>query len=636
MANPFEKRATEYLREEEAFLAVVTPEPFATFLGKPAAEERLYDRLTVIIGTPGSGKTTLARVLQYATLMTLLRNQSMSNYKPLVDILTICGALSEERPTLVGARIPLEAEYREFWELPYSEELRISLMIAFLEARTVLAWLRNIEKTGVTLQQIEIVARSGSEAALASIGGNEGLGLLKQARKVELLIYRILAALVPPPIEQVAGVHAAAYRPFDVIEAIRINSGVHEGDFVPLVIFDDAHSLHPIQFRALKRWLTRRELKIARWMLLRLDALHPNDVLLDRPSGTGETGLERSRELTVIWMQSARDRANRRRAFRKMAKGMARRYLNQMDAFNRRGLENLGDLLSSLPKSISASRIRHLERQVAGIQRRSGISDQRRFRIESKVDEYLARAGQSGDDLRLAILSILLERYTKRMKGRQKSLFDEETEDTAYRLPLKVDARVADGARVHLTHKYERPYYFGIDSLCDASTENAEQFLRLASQLVTQSETQLIRGKDPIVSSRDQHKLLRGRALEMMDEWDFPEFRSVRRLADGIGKELRKKSLEGNASLGGGASAFGILEEEFRKIPETNPQLARTLKFGVAYNAFVLVPGHITKGRHWCLIELGGVLLLHYGLTLRRGGFLEGQVQDLMRFLKES
>ena len=82
MANPFEKRATEYLRDDSAFLAVVTPEPLTTFLQKPAREERLYDRLAMIIGTPGSGKTTLARLFQFTTLRTLLRNRSMTNYKP--------------------------------------------------------------------------------------------------------------------------------------------------------------------------------------------------------------------------------------------------------------------------------------------------------------------------------------------------------------------------------------------------------------------------------------------------------------------------------------------------------------------------------------------------------------------------
>ena len=144
MTNPFEKRATEYLRHDEAFLAVVTPEPLATFFQKPAEEERLYDRLSVIIGTPGSGKTTLARLFQFSTLRTLLRNRDMTNYKPLIDTLTACGAIDNGRPTIIGARLPLEAEYRDFWEFPYPEDLKTKLMIAMLQARTVLAWLRNI------------------------------------------------------------------------------------------------------------------------------------------------------------------------------------------------------------------------------------------------------------------------------------------------------------------------------------------------------------------------------------------------------------------------------------------------------------------------------------------------------------
>src|SRR5688572_2989140 len=115
MPNPFERRAAEYLRDDEAFLAVVTPAPLSTFFERKAKEGRLYEQLAVIIGTPGSGKTTLARLFQYSTIQTLLRNKDLDTYKSLLDTMTACGAIADDRPTVLGARIPLEAEYREFW-----------------------------------------------------------------------------------------------------------------------------------------------------------------------------------------------------------------------------------------------------------------------------------------------------------------------------------------------------------------------------------------------------------------------------------------------------------------------------------------------------------------------------------------
>ena len=42
MANPFEKRASEYRRDDEAFLPLVTPDPLITFFKKHADDGKLY------------------------------------------------------------------------------------------------------------------------------------------------------------------------------------------------------------------------------------------------------------------------------------------------------------------------------------------------------------------------------------------------------------------------------------------------------------------------------------------------------------------------------------------------------------------------------------------------------------------
>lgn len=129
------------------------------------------------------------------------------------------------------------------------------------------------------------------------------------------------------------------------------------------MIFDDAHSLHPAQFQSLQRWLSRRELQVSRWVLTRLDALTPAEVLVEENeiAHASEPGLKKSRETTTIWMQSGGDRLNQRRAFRKMAKGMANRYLAQMDIFHRRRLNDLGNLLATYIEPISQSKRENLQ-----------------------------------------------------------------------------------------------------------------------------------------------------------------------------------------------------------------------------------------------------------------------------------
>jgi hypothetical protein len=186
MYNPFVKRATELYRDDEAFLAVLSPEPIRYFL-RDATGDCLYEQLVNIRGTPGSGKTTLARVFEYPTLAALLRNSSIASYQPLVDIMTRCGALIDGQVTTVGCRLALETNYRDLWEFPYPETVKLALTNTLIQARAVLGWLRHLRSAGYLLDGIRIETRADAEAATLAVGGTTGPGLLERARSIQRL-----------------------------------------------------------------------------------------------------------------------------------------------------------------------------------------------------------------------------------------------------------------------------------------------------------------------------------------------------------------------------------------------------------------------------------------------------------------
>lgn len=640
MANPFEKRATEYLRNDESFLSVVSPAPLHSYFEQKARDGSLYDRLTMVIGTPGSGKTTIATLFQYKTLSTLLRNPEMDGYKELVDALTKCGAISGEAPVFSGCRLPLETEYREFWELPYPEELKHGLIQSLLQARAVISWVQNITAAQeIQADAIKIIPREGAVASLGQIGGDNAADVFEKAREVERAVYQIGAALVAPAIESIPRAATDAYHPFDVIEAFSVtgkDKSCHR--LKPLVILDDAHTLHPKQLLAVQSWLAKRETRIARWMLMRLDAQTPratlSDVLEHELEGESATRIKSAREITEIWLQKTGDRSNQRKQFRKMARDMAHKYLGLMEIFHRQGITSLTNIISTVPEPLSESKFKNLESKVNRTQRAHNISDVRRKTLEDEIDRFCSGStlADLGQDVRLGMLHILMHRYVKRVP--QASLFEPLDEHEPNK-PITANSDVVDGARIQLLYEYNRPYYYGIDVLCDGSSENAEQFLQLAGRLVSVAETRIIRGERALLSTPYQHRELQNRAREIVQSWSFPEYKLVRILNDEMVRQCTEKALEPNASLGGGPNSFGILQDEFEKIPETYPDLAQVLKYGVAYNAFSLTQNYKTKGTYWCLLELSGAVIIANGLSLRRGNFLERNVKHLNTILKE-
>ena len=643
MENPFLRRATEFLRDDEAFLAIVSPEPVSFYLQRPGSNGALYDRLVQLRGTPGSGKTTLARLFEYPTLRTLLRNQSFTGHKDLFAALNACGAIRDEQPYVLGCRLPMESDYRDFWEFPYSNEVKTTLMASLLQARTVLGWFRHLRgAAGIAPEQVQLVTRPESQAVLDTIGGIEGASVLRRAAEVENRIYKVMTALVAPPESSLLDEVGEAYKPFDHIDRIRVpitqGSETSHRDLVPLAIFDDAHVLHPEQFRAFEHFLVRRELRIARWIIARFDVLLPEEALAaaieDRSGPTEYPGVTSGRDTEPILLQSSGRRRKQRERFRALAKDMAARYLRRMPLLNEKGLTVLGNLLSEEEVGLTRGKLRELHDRVAATQKRLRIPAAQRENFEKQVQEYWGTKTPVPRDVALGMIHVMMHRFGVRRRRSNPSLFGDEGEEAETAITVAANLAVYEAAVFHLFRDYERPYYYGIDNLCDASSENAELFLRLSADLVEAVATQLARSKAPSLTPLMQHKLLRERGAWIMDKWDYPQESSVRRVVQSIADLCLKKSMEPNGAVI--ANAFGIPQSEFDTLAATAPETARTLQFAVAYNAVTLVPNHSCKNKEWCLLELGGVGLLKYGLTLKRGGFIEGTGEQLGEFTKEA
>lgn len=640
MASPFEKRAIEKIRHDEAFLPYVAPAPFEIYLKPYAEQEVLLDRLVVLSGTPGSGKTTLARLFQVQALRTLQRMADASDaLAELRDALANCKAYDGALPRIAGCRLSMEENYRDCWECPYDEIVRQKLMRTLINARAMLAWLHGFEDARIDLANVRLLGRRRTADELASIGGESALGARARAIEVERAAYRVCAALLPPAIDDMPPELGEPYAPIDLIDHFEVVIEGQRCKMVPLLMLDDVHGLHGSQREYLIRWLAGREIAIARWVLTRFDAFGPDHILYPQSlnkalAASHEPGIQVKREITEIRLQCPGERAKSRKEFRKVARQMCRRYLAQIPIMQRRGATDLAQMLDKHLDHVTQAQLKEgaalLERAIKAT---SLPADSVAAIADQVNDRLVGRAVREQEAIVVgqAMTSILLRRLAK--KTPQKTFFDDEEPEVSEDHVVRPNSSVEHGARIHLWHAAQVPYTFGFEDLADTANENAERFLYFAGQLVNLLQTRIIRSKEPRLTAGQQSSLLRAHAQEMIRRWNFPESEMVRRLATGIAEQCVTKSLEPNASLGGGANAFGVPMHEYERICKDQPDLARVLQFGSAYNVFTLVPEHRTKHKDWCLIELSGPLLLSYGLTLQRGGFLERRVADLEKLL---
>lgn len=639
MDNPFKKRATEYFDDPTALLSLVSAEPIRAFFS--GQHEQLFDRPVTVVGTPGSGKTTLAHLLELDTLVALVQLARNNDNKNLVAELAQFRILDNLVPTILAFRLPAGSTLRDIWQLPYSLSTRSALFRSFIQARAVLGWLRKLEKVQVPPSAIKVATREHLETVRGLIKANDASEMRAFARDVEERIFRVVTALAPPSEAELASTGlSSTYQAFDAIEAFVIDGIPNvigsEIRLKPLFILDDAHELHPEQFADVGQWFRNRELKIARWIVTRIDALGPDEFRAalagsDRPLA----GTTPGRDHIYVLMQRAR---KDRKAFRAVAKDIAHRYIEQMPAL-RRQVNTLESCLEAKQPSLTASDADKLVQKVASVMAKSGVTEQTKRQLEGLLPPQL------GLDQRQAVLKILLHREMKRTPQTDMFATFEETqgeeevvnlqgdspdEDSDTDRKKKAKAALIAGANIQLMHEFQRPYYFTFDMVADASSDNIEQFISLAGALVDVIETRLLRNQPLKLDAKVQHQTLVKRAEDTVDAWDFPHSEYVRKVVGYIAKRCIEKTLEPNAPLDDGANTFGIPQAEMDRLRKENGLFIQVIHYAQAYNAFSILEHYECKKRTWCLFELGGLPIIANGLTLGRGGFCEGHLSDLI------
>jgi len=405
-----------------------------------------------------------------------------------------------------------------------------------------------------------------------------------------------------------------------------------------MIIVDDAHELHVAQFAALGDWLKSRVIGVSRWIMCRLDVIAPAEyraALKEEARGetSGSPGSTIGRDYYVKVMQMQNRQPKR---FRKIAADIAGRYFAHLPEFARNSVGLLGPALDEISPKLTPSNYAQLKEEIEQFIASNRISARVREALESRLPS------KASADEKLATLRILAHREVRNtpqvdLFGEDESLApneekispDDEADADEIEERGKVPLSLVDGARIQLMHQYERPFYYGISKLSDASNMNIEQFISLSEPLVNELLAKIIRGKNPVVSVLSQHDTMQRRARELMARWDFPYCESVRKLVDWISEKCLERTMLDYAPLDDGANAFGVLQAEMDQVLTKSERLARVLHFAFAYKALVMIPDYQCKGRTWCLLELGGVPILSKGLTLKHGGFIEGRLTQL-------
>ncbi|MBV9122146.1 MAG: hypothetical protein JO112_02140 [Planctomycetes bacterium] len=628
--NPFRLRRSESIDTDTDFLKLFEP-GILEVLGDKGIPETVQP----IRSAAGGGKTSLLRLFTPSVLHRLHARRGDDTVKELYWRLQALGAVDERGPQLLGVMLLCGRNFAILQDLPIEQALKNRLFFGLLNARILLAVLRNsLTFKGLSYPgDLDRLALTPAQA-VDFPGGLElpcsGQALYDWARGVERTICAELDSFGPLQTARLPGYDGLFSLSIIHPEALRIN-GEQVTERVVLMM-DDIHMLTAQQRTSLVERVIEARSRVGIWIAERFEALSTQEMLA---SGSSE-GRDHELPIEVEWYW--------RRRHEKFEKYVMRAADRRVDASTQTELDAFR---SCLEDSLDGTEYESVFERAAG-----EIAARVRARVgrTGRFQEWIeAQARTVGTPRLRAIawraLEILIEREIAKP---QKGLFDDDMPLGTDDLNEKHDSRVNQAAELFLACEYNLPYYYGPERIARLASLNIEQFLGLAGAAFEEViAAELIRGGTQILSARRQHALMKKAAQGFLN--DIPNKvrhgRNIRAFLESVGRFSAwytydyKPTAPNDPGVSG--TAIRMTEREIlldRESLSKRPERARfadLLASALAHNYLVADLDYKCKGELWMVLNLNRLLCVHFDLPLGYGLYKERPLDELCRWVEE-
>jgi hypothetical protein len=617
--NPFLLRASERIESDAGFLRLYSPLVLDYFI-EIQGSDNLWDKVFFIRSSPGAGKSSLLRLFDPNSLLTLQNRKSGDEFKEVFKKLKKIGAVSDDAIHVLGVNLTFTRNYElleNFSGIDIGNRER--LFYSLLNSRIITATLRSVLSLK-RLQFPEDLSRiefSYPDTKLffkrIDVPCN-GQVLYDWAAGIEHSIYDLLDSFLPMTQTSIEG-HNELFS----IDALRPEYLKVDGQPIfkrVLFMLDDLHKLSVKQREDLISHLLDKRSNVSLWLSERLEAL--NNLRTNKGRDYEELNLEN------YW----KDRETK---FEKLLTNIA----------SKRAAESREDVDFTLDPSLNEFDMAEVFTQAKDVLFENILDLTAGTPKFDLWKEYLFNLDASTQDIceQAKVIEILIHRnMAKTELALGFSLSVEEMHE-------KTDEKTITAARLFLCKQFNLPYYFGMPMLAKASTNNIEQFLSFSSPLYERMLSLNLNMTNVSLSAKDQDKEIRRIANEKWKELQkvIPESTLVSRFLENLCGYCNSETYRATAPYAPGVTGFYIdatrtiklINEENWLLNEIFTDLQVVLNTCLAFNLLhVKETMQGKKGEKKNVYYLNRWICIRFDLPLSYGGWRTKKPDELLRWTR--